>query len=167
MVNASKFDAVIVLGAAVRAGGGPSPTLLRRTRHGARLVLAGEAPVLMVTGGVGVHAPAEALVMRDIAMKDGVAEDAIVIEDTATDTLSSGRACAAIMRSRGWSRALIVTDDFHLPRAVMIFRWLGVEARGSAAPGTRQDLGWRRWCYFRLRDLAAWPWTVLRLMAGG
>ncbi len=114
MNKGPKFDAVIVLGAAVWAGGKPSPTLVRRARHGAKLTLAGAAPALMVTGGVGVHPPAEALVMRDIAMEEGVAENAIVIEDTAADTLESGWACAAIMRSRGWSRALIVTDDFHL-----------------------------------------------------
>lgn len=164
---ASKFDAVIVLGAAVWGGGEPSPTLLRRTRHGARLVLAGEAPVLMVTGGVGVHPPAEALVMKDIAMQEGVGEDAIVIEDTAADTLESGWACSAIVRSRGWSRALIVTDDFHLGRTVTVFRWLGVDATGSAAPGTRQDLGWWGWIYYWLRELAAWPWTVLRLLTHG
>jgi uncharacterized SAM-binding protein YcdF (DUF218 family) len=161
------FDAVIVLGAAVREGGKPSPTLVRRTRCGAALVLAGAARVLVVTGGVGDHPPAEAVVMRDIALEEGVSGDAIVVEDTAADTLASGRACSALMRSRGWSRALIVTDDFHLARAVMIFRWFDVEAVGHAAPGAREGLGWRSWIYYWLRDLAAWPWTVLRLVAGG
>jgi len=167
MDTGSKFDVVIVLGAAVWSGGKASPTLLRRTRHGSRLVLAGAAPALMVTGGVGEHQPAEALVMRDIAMEEGLDEDAIVIEDTAPDTLGSGRACAVLMRSRGWLRALIVTDDFHLPRTLMIFRWLGMEAMGSAVPGARQALGWRRWTYYWLRELAASPWTVLRLILGG
>lgn len=163
----SKFDVVIVLGAAVWAGGKPSPTLERRARHGADRVLAGAAPVLMVTGGVGVHPPAEAAVMRDIALEAGLSADAIVVEETASDTLASGRACAAIMRSRGWSRALIVSDDFHLPRALRIFRWFGIEVGGSAVPGTRRGLGWRLWLYYWLRDLAAYPWTVLRLMVGG
>ncbi len=167
MGTGPEFDAVIVLGAAVWAGGKASPTLRRRTRHGAKLVLAGAAPVLLVTGGVGVHPPAEALVMRDIALEAGLGDDAIVVEDTAADTLGSGRACSAIMRSRGWSRALIVSDDFHLPRTLTIFRWLGVDTRGSATPGTREALGWRLWLYYWLRDLAAWPWTVLRLVVGG
>ncbi len=167
MNKGPKFDAVIVLGAAVWAGGKPSPTLLRRTRHGAKLVLEGEAPVLMVTGGVGAHPPAEAVVMRGIALEEGVGEDAIVVEDSAADTLDSGWACSAIMRCRGWSRALIVTDDFHLARTVTIFRWLGIQAGGSAAPGTREDLGWWGWIYYWLRELAAWPWTVLRMIANG
>lgn len=167
MRHAAEFDVVIVLGAAVWAGGEPSPTLVRRTRHGARSVLAGAAPVLLVTGGVGVHPPAEAVVMRRIALEAGVRDDAVIVEDTAADTLASGRACAAIMRARGWSRALIVTDDYHLPRTVMIFRWLGVAARGSAVPASRDGLGWRLWVYYWLRELAAWPWTVLRLVAGG
>ncbi len=158
------FDVVIVLGAAVWAGGKPSPALLRRARHGAGLVLAGAAPVLMVTGGVGFHPPAEALVMRDIALEAGLGEDAIVIEDTAPDTLGSGRACAVLMRSRGWSRALIVTDDFHLPRSLLIFRWLGIAVRGSAPAVSADGPGWLNRGYYWLRELVAMPWTVLRLI---
>ncbi len=161
------FDVVIVLGAAVWAGGKPSPTLLRRTRHGAALVLAGVAPVLMVTGGLGVHPPAEALVMRDIAVAEGLGDDAIVIEDTASDTVASGRTCRALMRSRGWSRALIVTDDFHLPRSLMIFRWLGFAVKGSAPAVSADGPGWLNRAYYWLRELVALPWTALRLLIGG
>jgi uncharacterized SAM-binding protein YcdF (DUF218 family) len=157
-------DAVIVLGAAVWAGGKPSPTLLRRTQHGAALVLRGKAPFLIVTGGTGRHPPAEALVMRDIAIGEGVAEHAIIVEDQGKNTLESGRACRAIMRSRVWTRALIVTDDFHISRTLLIFRSLGIEAEASAAPGARRYFGPARWAFYWLRELAAWPWTLLRLV---
>ena len=157
-------DAVIVLGAAVWAEGKPSPTLLRRTRHGAALVLSGKAPFLIVTGGIGQHPPAEAIVMRDIAIQEGVAESAIIVEDRGENTLASGFACRTIMRSHGWRRALIVTDDFHVARTRLIFRWLGIQAEATAAPGARHDFGTVRWACYWLRELAAWPWTLLRLV---
>jgi uncharacterized SAM-binding protein YcdF (DUF218 family) len=165
MVSDPMFDAVIVLGAAVWPGGVASPTLRRRTRHGAALVVAGRAPVLILTGGLGKNPPAEAIVMRDIAVEEGVSVESIIVEDRASNTVQSGRLCAAIMRSRGWSRALIVTDDFHMPRTLLIFRWFGVEAAASTAPGARQGSGTARWAFYGLRELVALPWTLVRLIA--
>ena len=128
---------------------------------------AGRAPALIVTGGLGRNAPAEAVVMRDLAVQEGVSDRLILVEDQARNTMDSGRLCVSMMRQRGWAHALIVTDDYHIPRTQFIFRWFGVQVAAIAAPGARQGLGTVRWAYYCLREVAAWPWTLLRLIRLG
>ncbi len=65
-----RFDVIVVLGAAVGVGGGPSAALRRRVAEGMRRLEAGAAPVLLLSGGTGGarggSVPAEAEVMRDL-----------------------------------------------------------------------------------------------------
>ena len=59
----------MILGAAVWQTG-PSPTLMRRTMHGADLFHKKQVSHLVVCGGVGKHPPSEAQVMADILIAD-------------------------------------------------------------------------------------------------
>ena len=156
-------DVAVVLGAAVWPGGRPSPTLARRTLHGVALLRAGAARHLLLTGGVGRHPPSEASVMRELAEHAGVARARIVLDEQATTTLDSARACAAIIAARGWRRVLIVTDRYHLPRALLAFRRFGVAAQGSPPPEGRGDTAQWTWLLLTLRELVAIPWYVVRL----
>lgn len=155
-------DAIVVLGAAVYAGGRPSPALRRRMAHAAALYRAGVADCLILTGGTGQHSPTEAVVMQRLAVADGVLPAHLILEETATDTLANARACAAILKQRGWRRVVVVTDRYHLPRALLAFRHYGIAASVAAPPrpctGIRDGIPW-------LRELVALPWYLLR-MAG-
>ena len=161
-VGEREADVAVVLGAAVWAHGRPSPTLLRRTAHAAHLARDGVVGHLLLTGGVGRHPPSEASVMRGIAERAGVAPARLVLEESATSTLESARACARIIAERGWTRVIVVTDRYHLARALMAFRHFGIIARGSAPPG-RGDVAEWRWWLLHLRELVAIPWYMLRL----
>lgn len=131
--EAHQADAIVVLGAAVWDNGMPSPTLYERTRHGAGLFEQGLAPYLILTGGMGEKPPAEAEVMRRLAMKWGIPGERIIIEDRATSTAESARLVAGIMNERGFKSALLVSDGFHLPRAKLLFREQGLDVYGSPA----------------------------------
>lgn len=157
------YQVIIVLGAAVWQDGEPSPALRRRVAHAVRLWHAGRATYLLMTGGLGTHPPAEAEVMRQLALAADVCASRIVVEDQAASTWQSALRCADVLRQHRWSSALVVTDHYHLPRALLAFRWLGVRADGSAPvarprPGKR----WRRW-YAYCREVPAYGWYVLRL----
>lgn len=155
-------DVAVVLGAAVWAHGRPSPTLWRRTMHAVALAQSGAAGHLLLTGGVGRHPPSEAAVMRGVAERAGVAASRLVLEETATTTLESARACARIIAERGWTRVLVVTDRYHLARSLLAFRHFGVRARGSAPPEPGDTAAWT-WLLLHLRELVAIPWYLLRL----
>ena len=155
-------DVAVVLGAAVRAHGRPSPALWRRTMHAVQLAHAGAVRHLLLTGGVGRHPPSEASVMRTIAECAGIDPSRLLLEERATSTLESARDCARIITARGWTRVIVVSDRYHLARALMAFRHFGVAARGSAPPGRGDTAEWR-WLLLHLRELVAIPWYMVRL----
>ncbi len=152
-----------MLGAAVLAGGTPSASLARRVRHAVRLWHDGAVAYLLLTGGVGLHPPAEAEVMRRLAERDGVDPSRIILEDRATTTLESALHCAPIIAARGWGRVVLVTDRYHLPRALLVFRRYGVDAAGSAPTDGRAGTSRWRWALMHARELIALPWYVAKM----
>ncbi|MBI4785536.1 MAG: YdcF family protein [Chloroflexi bacterium] len=131
--QAQPVDAIIVLGSAVRPSGRASPSLNARIQHGIALYKAGYASHLILTGGLGQYPPTEAEVMRRLAAAAGVPAEAIVLEDTSHSTEEQLTNVKQIMGARGWRSALIVSDPFHLYRADMMARDLGLVAYGSPA----------------------------------
>jgi uncharacterized SAM-binding protein YcdF (DUF218 family) len=160
------WDIIIVLGAAVWQGGQPSPALRARVVHAVQLWRAGHGRKLLMTGGLGKYPPTEAQLMRQLALAAGIPEACILVEEQATSTFQSGRHCTRMLRQHGWSTALIVTDCYHLPRAVLTFRSFGMQVRGSAPPGRPYSRRrWKRW-YYRLREVLASVWYLGRIAAG-
>ncbi len=153
-----RFDVIVVLGAAVGAGGGPSAALNRRVAEGVRRLEAGAARVLLLSGGKGGGVPSEAEVMRDLALAAGVVEERLVLETESRSTLENARCSARIMRARGWTKALVVTDAVHLPRALLAFRALGIEAKGAAVMGGARDEPLWTWPYHLAREALAFLW---------
>ncbi|MDA8231934.1 MAG: YdcF family protein [Magnetospirillum sp.] len=157
------FDAAIVLGAKVGADGSPSQALERRVSHAVALVRAGRVAHLLMSGGAVGHPLPEAQVMRELAVTRGMAPERISVEDRSRNTIENARLSAAIAAARGWRHLALVTDAYHLPRALYIFHRLGVPVAGFGArpPGG----GGRGWWTASLREAVALPWTVLRVEA--
>jgi uncharacterized SAM-binding protein YcdF (DUF218 family) len=150
-----RFHAIVVLGAPPHPDGSASPAMVRRVRHGVRALTDGAADVLILTGGPARHAVPEAHLMRALALEAGVAPERILVEDQSTRTLENAAYTARLMKGRGLTRALIVSDPCHLPRALLSFRWFGVEAEGSGAPGFWREGPWWSRALIALREVAA------------
>lgn len=118
----------VILGAQVLRGGRPSRTLEARTRHAGSLYAGGEVDLLIPTGGVGEHPPAEAEVMSKILRKMGVPEEAILREQSARSTWESALRVAEVARRRGVGEVLVVSDPLHCVRAVSAFGRAGLLA---------------------------------------
>lgn len=127
-------DAVLVLGAATISPGVPGPALRRRVEYGVALFLDCGAGHIVFSGGVVGPPPAEAQVMRDMAVALGVDGGRIVIEDEARNTFENAVYSGRIIREQNWRRVLLVTDSFHLPRAAFIFSRLGIEVEPVGVP---------------------------------
>ncbi len=70
------------------------------------------------------------------------------------------------MRARGWTKALVVTDTVHLPRALMAFRALGIEAKCAAVAGGARDHPVWTWPVHLAREALAFLWYAALIAAG-
>lgn len=150
----------LVLGAAVWPGGRPSPTLARRARHAADLHTAGRISHVIACGGVGQHPPSEAEVIAAILHDAGVPPAAIHLEPASTNTLENIAFAREILARLGARQVAIVTDAYHLPRARMIARRLGLSC-ALLPPPPAPALTARRVATI-LREIPAWVWWRLR-----
>ncbi|MGE3539527.1 MAG: YdcF family protein [Candidatus Tectimicrobiota bacterium] len=157
------YDVIVVLGAAVRPNGQASPALRRRVLHAVALLQRGDATALLLTGGVGAYPPAEAQVMQQLALEQGIAPQRIVLEVQATSTLESALQCRPLLRQHGWQQVLLVTDQYHLRRSILSFRACGIRVTGSAVPGQPARRVWRRWYQYG-RESCALVWYTFRLL---
>lgn len=147
-------DAVVVLGAKVDASGNAGAAIRRRVAHAVRVVTERRIEVLLLSGGNGGPGPSEAAVMHRLALEHGIPGDQIVIEDRSRNTFENGVYTGRIIKDRGWRRIVLVTDDWHMRRALYVFRRLGLEAGGD--PVRRPpDISRRAWARAHLDDSAA------------
>jgi|SRR5689334_5375080 len=124
-------DAIVVLGAAQYVGR-PSPVLRARLDHALELWQRGLAPRLIFTGGTGAgDTTSEAAVSRNYALRHGVPDTAILMENEGRTTRESFAAVAAIMRARQMRTAILVSDPFHMLRLRVLSSQYGVDAYTS------------------------------------
>lgn len=164
--NARRADAIIVLGSAVWSGGRPSPSLNARTQHAIALYQSGYAPYLIFCGGLGGNPPTEAEVMRRLAAGAGVPASAMILEDQSHSTDESLANAKALMNARGMKSAIIVSDPFHLFRAEIIARDLGIEAYGSGARNSPTYTRANQRVWYTLRESIALVWYFATRVAG-
>jgi vancomycin permeability regulator SanA len=156
----------VILGAAVWQGGEPSPAMRRRVTAALRAARGVEGARFLPTGGVGRHAPSEASVMARLLVEAGVERERIVLEEKATDTLSSVVLCMEILSRDGDIGSVTVcTDAYHVVRVRSIFRVLGVRADAAPAPGAAKPLGTPRYVWALTREAVALPWDVALAIA--
>ena len=131
-------DVILVLGAQVKPDGTPSIALERRmtTALGAYREL--QRPIICC-GARGVNEPApEGEVMRNWFLSQGCPEEDVIAETGSFNTRENLVNAKAIMQARGCKRALIVTSDYHVPRALALARQEGVDASGRGSPSKPQ-----------------------------
>ena len=129
--RARASDAIVVLGAAQYVGR-PSPVLRARLDHALDLWQRGLAPRLIFTGGTGIgDTTSEAAVSRNYALKHGVPDTAILMENEGRTTRESLAAVSVIMHARQMRTAILVSDPFHMLRLRILSTQYGVDAYTS------------------------------------
>lgn len=147
------YDAIIVLGAQVKPDGEPSLQLQWRIDAAAQAWQERNC-VVVVCGAQGSNEPApEAHVMRDELIAQGVDADMILMDDQSFNTRQNIDNAARLLEGRGVQHVLIVTSDYHLPRAMAIAEDAGLEVSGLGAP---TKLGLSFWLKNHGREGLAW-----------
>lgn len=148
----------LVLGAQVHPSGVPSSFLAARLDLARRLLEAGRVQVLLLSGDGAAPEYDEPAAMRRYLLAAGVPDDRLVLDRSGLDTYDS---CVRAGRVFGVERLLVVTQSYHLPRAVGTARALGLAAEGVGDVSVRR----LRPAYLRglLRDQVACVKTVIDL----
>ena len=148
----------LVLGAQVYPDGTPSSFLAARLELGRRLLEAGTVRVLLLSGDASAPEYDEPAAMRTYLVAAGVPAERLVLDPYGYDTYDS---CVRAGRVFGVQRLIVVTQAYHLPRAVATARAVGLDAVGVGDDSVQRTS--RAWLRGLVRDQVACVKTVLDL----
>jgi SanA protein len=148
----------IAFGAEVLASGRLSAMLADRVKMAAELYQSGKVKALLFTGDNGSDSYNEPEAMREYAIGLGVPNDAIVLDYAGFRTYDSCYRARDIFKV---SQAILVTQDFHLDRALLICNALGIDSVGVAADVLRPN-GYARISLLR-SEMREFPSTALSM----
>lgn len=123
-------DCILVLGCYVHSDGNPSDMLHDRLQRGVELYELGAAPKLLMSGDHGRTNYDEVAAMKQFAINAGIPSEHIFMDHAGFSTYESIYRAKKIF---GAKKILIVTQEYHLYRALYIADRLGVEAYGVSA----------------------------------
>ncbi|GAB4425570.1 MAG: ElyC/SanA/YdcF family protein [Anaerolineales bacterium] len=120
----------IVFGAGLRRDGTPTTVLRDRVGTASQLYFAGKVEKILMSGDNRFDNYNEPEAMRQYALQLGVPDEAIVLDYAGRRTYDTCYRARAIFKVES---AVLVTQDFHLSRAIFTCNALGVKAVGVAA----------------------------------
>ncbi len=125
------FDCVLVLGAGVW-GDGPSHLLEERLNKGIEIYNTGCTNRILMTGDHGREEYDEVNVMKNFAIEKGAIAEEVFMDHAGFSTYESMYRAKEIFQVK---KVVIVTQKYHLYRAIYNARKLGLEAYGIPADG--------------------------------
>lgn len=128
--NAPNERVAIVFGAGLNRDGTPTTILRDRIETAAKLYFDGRAEKLLMSGDNSTINYNEPEAMRQYALRLGVPADAMVLDYAGRRTYDT---CYRAKSIFGVDRAILVTQSFHLPRALFLCNALGLQAVGVYA----------------------------------
>ncbi len=120
----------IVFGAGLRRDGRPTAVLSDRVRAASELYRQGKVGQLLMSGTRRGDGYDEPQAMRELALELQVPEHAILTDGEGTRTLLT---CLRAKEVFGFRQALLVSQSYHLPRALATCAGLGIDAEGVSA----------------------------------
>lgn len=147
------YDCIIVLGAQVKPDGTPSVQLEYRLDTALKYYRNAPCPVVSC-GARGSNEPApEGDVMREWLIAHGADPQDMIAETGSENTKENIANAWSILRQHGCTTPLIVTSDYHLPRALAIARSAGLTPEGAGSPCRRVPGFWLK---NHCREALAW-----------
>ena len=124
------IDCILVLGCFVKDDGRPSDMLFDRLTRGVELYDLGAAPKLLMSGDHGREEYDEVAAMKQFAIDEGIPSEDVFMDHAGFSTYDSIYRAKEIFQA---DKILIVTQEYHLYRALYIANQLGVEAYGVSS----------------------------------
>jgi uncharacterized SAM-binding protein YcdF (DUF218 family)/glycosyltransferase involved in cell wall biosynthesis len=126
-------DAIVVFAGGVGESGQAGGGYQERVKTAVDLYRAGFAPRMVFESGYAFTFK-EAEVMRELAMRLGVPDSAIVLETQGAHTHDYVIRVREVLRARDWRRILLVSSPYHMRRAMLVWRKQAPEVEVVATP---------------------------------
>ncbi len=148
--EAQKLDAdcILVLGCRVHEDGSPSLMLADRLEKGIELYESGASARLLMSGDHGRSEYDEVNTMKAFAVEQGVPSEAVFMDHAGFSTYDSIYRAKDVFQAE---KIIVVSQEYHLSRALYIAERLGLDAYGVAAA----DISYQGATYRSLREAAA------------
>ncbi|TCT22711.1 YdcF family protein [Thiobaca trueperi] len=151
----STAQAIVILSAGRKRGapeyGGDTldDATLRRVRYGAKLARSTGLPLYVTGGRLSGEREPIARLMADV-LRDDYGLPVAGVETESRTTWENATGTASLLARDGVSHILLVSDAWHLPRAVDVFAGMGLTVTPAPTafvhyPGWETDLTWRDW----------------------
>ncbi len=143
-------EVAIIFGAETYPNGNPSPYLRARLDLGVSLYKAGKVKTLIVSGDDSAAHNHESSAMKRYLVSAGVPDSVVIVDAFGYDTYAT---CSRAEKVFGVTEALLVSQRYHLHRAVTTCRAVGVDAVGVGDASVKRTSG--RWREFQQREVLA------------
>ena len=134
-------DCILVLGCMVHSDGSPSHMLEDRVKRGIELYHLGAAPKLLMSGDHGRVDYDEVATMKQLAVEAGVPSADVFMDHAGFSTYESMYRAKEVFQSK---KIIIVSQQYHLYRAVYAAQQLGLEAYGVSSDYREYSGQWHR-----------------------
>jgi uncharacterized SAM-binding protein YcdF (DUF218 family) len=162
-------DAIVILGAPLRADGTLTPQAEERVVEGVSAYRRGLAPLICLAGGHGPAAlqgtTAEAEGMARWVRRMGVPERDIVVDRASATTHENALRAAELLLPSGRRRVWLVTQRFHTRRAKYYFRRAGFEPLALRVTGGFEQREVQKTLRWIVREYLAWGLALGRSIA--
>ncbi len=126
----SGYDSAVVFGAGLRSKGTPGLILADRVYKSIELYRDGKVKNILMSGDNQSPNHNEVQAMKNAALNEGVPENIILMDHAGLSTIQS---CLNLKNELHLQKVVLVTQAYHLPRALYDCNEIGVEAIGVAA----------------------------------
>lgn len=148
----------LVLGAGLKKDGHPTDILADRVLTSIQLAEENKTEKLIFSGTAYHQNYDEATVMKSVAKQFGINDGQIILDKKGFTTFNS---CINLRKLMDTKDLIIVTQKFHLPRAIFIARNLGFDAIGVAAD--KYFFSKRKILFWYLREFLSIPLNIIRV----
>lgn len=138
----------LVFGAGLKAKGQPGAVLEDRIITAIKLFQDGKVGKIIMSGDNRDVNHNEAQAMKNFALEQGLPEDAIILDHAGLNTYDS---CYRVRKVFGLNKIVLITQKYHLTRALYICNELGIDALGVPA----EDRGYSKQSKYSFREYLA------------
>lgn len=154
--DASTYRTAIVFGAGINRDLQPTKVLKDRLDKTIQLYEQGQLDHIILSGGEA-RMSNESIIMRNYLVNKGIPEDILSVDEGGVSTYDTLQRAQS---SFNVQQAVLITQRFHLPRALASAEMLGMDVIGI--PADTQKFRFNSLLWWNFRELFAWVWTLIK-----